>query len=163
MSTKKEKPPDNAQAAALRLLGRRDYSREEMRRKLAGRGFSPGETDGALEQFETRGLLDDRKLAHRLAGYYSREKLWGPQKIFQKLTQRGIPAGFIRDVIAAEEESGAVPERLRKALNQRMKGQDPGSLGPPEKRRLAAHFRQRGYAWDDIWEALQETGGSVEE
>jgi SOS response regulatory protein OraA/RecX len=36
-------------------------------------------------------------------------------------------------------------------------------LRPHEKRRLANYLRQRGYGWNDIWEALQETGGSVEE
>ena len=147
----------------MRLLGRRDYSREELLRKLTGKGFSAGDAEEVLVKFESLGLLDDRKLAGRLFEYYSGEKLWGPQKIFQKLLQKGIPAEFARDLIKGEEENGKVPERLRKVLHLKSKGQTLHSLPPREKRRLANYLRQRGYGWDDIWEALQKTGGSVEE
>ncbi|MGE5253789.1 MAG: regulatory protein RecX [Planctomycetaceae bacterium] len=160
---KKEKPSGSAEAFAMRLLGRRDYSREELLRKLTGKGFSAGDVEEVLVKFESLGLLDDRKLARRLFDYYSGEKLWGPQKIFQKLLQKGIPAEFARDLIKGEEESGKVPERLRRVLHLKSKGQTLHSLRLQEKQRLANYLRQRGYGWDDIWEALQKTGGSVEE
>jgi regulatory protein len=163
MPMKKEKPSGSAEAFAVRLLGRRDHSREELLRKLTGKGFSAGDVEEVLVKFESLGLLDDRKLARRLFDYYSGEKLWGPQKIFQKLLQKGIPAEFARDLIKGEEESGKAPERLRKVLHLKSKGQTVHSLLPQEKQRLANYLRQRGYGWDDIWEALQKTGGSVEE
>jgi len=147
----------------MRLLGRRDYSREELLRKLSGKGFLAGEVERALVKFESLGLLDDQKLARHLVNYYSGEKLWGPRKVFQKLVQRGIPAEYARDLIDGEEERGKAPERLRKVLYPQLKGQDLHSLSPQEKRRLANYLRQRGYGWNDIWEALQEIGGSVEE
>jgi len=163
MSSKHLKPAETAEATAMRLLGRRDYSRSELRRKLTGKGFSAGETEGVLAQFEARGFLNDRNLAQRLAGFYSREKLWGPQKLLQKLVQRGIPVEMAREVIQLEEESGRTPERLRFILQHKLKGRDSLSLSVQDKKRLANYLQQRGYAWDDIWEALQETGGSVEE
>jgi regulatory protein len=147
----------------MRLLGRRDYSRQELLRKLAGKGFSAGEAEAVLAKFEHRGLLDDRKLAGRLVSHYSGEKLWGPQKIFQKLVQRGIPAEFARDLIGGQEDSGKALEGLRKVLRQKLKGQNIHSFPPREKRRMANYLRQRGYGWNDIWEAMQEIGGSVEE
>jgi len=163
MPSKQLKPAESAEASAIRLLGRRDYSRSELRRKLIGKGFSAGEVDGVLTQFDTRGLLNDRKLAQRLAGYYSREKLWGPQRLLQKLVQRGIPVEMAREVMDQEEESGRTPERLRAILRHKLKGQDSLSLSVQDKQRLANYLRQRGYAWDDIWEALQEIGGLLEE
>jgi regulatory protein len=163
MRTKRKEPPGDIGEYAMRLLGRRDYSREELLRKLTEKGFPAGDVEEVLVKFESLGLLDDRKLARRLFDYYSGEKLWGPQKIFQKLFQRGIPAEFARDLIKGEEESGKVPERLRKVLHLKSKGQTLNSLLPQEKRRLANYLRQRGYGWDDIWEALQKSGGSVEE
>ena len=163
MPTQRSKSPENAESSALRLLGRRDYSRQELLRKLIGKGFLAAEVETVLEKFESLGHLDDRKLAQRLVNYYSEEKLWGPQKVFQKLIQRGIPAEFARDLIGGEEEGGKALERLRKVLHLKSKGQAFHSLSPPEKRRLANYLRQRGYGWNDIWEALQEIGGSVEE
>jgi regulatory protein len=163
MPSRKLKPAESAEASAIRLLGRRDYSRSELRRKLIGKGFSAAEVDGVLTQFDTRGLLDDWKLAQRLAGYYSREKLWGPQKLLQKLIQRGIPVEMARDVTDREEESGRTPERLRVILRHKLKARDSLSLSAQDRQRLANYLRQRGYAWDDIWEALQEIGGLLEE
>jgi regulatory protein len=163
MSNKQLKPAETAEAAAMRLLGRRDYSHSELRRKLTQKGFPAGETDGVLAQFEARGFLNDRNLAQRLAAFYSREKLWGPQKLLQKLVQRGIPVGIAREVISLEEDSGRTPARLRVILQHKLKGRDSLSLSVQDKRRLANHLQQRGYAWDDIWEALQEIGGSIEE
>ena len=163
MPSRKLKPAESAETSAIRLLGRRDYSRSELRRKLIGKGFSAAEVDGVLTQFDTRGLLDDWKLAQRLAGYYSREKLWGPQKLLQKLIQRGIPVEMARDVTDRERESGRTPERLRAILRHKLKARDSLSLSAQDKQRLANYLRQRGYAWDDIWEALQEIGGLLEE
>ena len=147
----------------MRLLGRRDYSRSELRQKLTGKGFSAGETEGVLTRFEARGLLDDWKLAQRLAGFYSREKLWGPQKLLQKLVQRGISVEMAREVVDLGEENGRTSERLRAVFQHKMKGRNFLSFSVQEKKRLANYLQQRGYAWDDIWEALQETGGSAEE
>ncbi len=163
MPSMPSKKQESAEASALRLLGRRDYSRSELRCKLIDKGFSTDEADGVLSRFEERGLLNDRQLAQRLADSYSREKLWGPQKLFWKLVQRGIPGEMARGILDREEESGGMRERLRIALRNKMKGQDPLSLSAREKKRLANYLHQRGYAWDDIWEALQETGGSLEE
>jgi regulatory protein len=163
MSSKELKPAETAEATAMRLLGRKDYSRSELRRKLTGKGFSAGETEGVLARFEACGFLNDRNLAQRLAGFYSREKLWGPQKLLQKLVQRGIPVEMAREVISLEEESGRTPDRLRVILQHKLKGRDSLSLSVQDKKRLANYLQQRGYAWDDIWEALQEIGGSAEE
>ena len=163
MHTKPKKAPGDLEESAMRLLGRRDYSRQELLRKLTGKGFLAAEVETVLEKFESLGLLDDRKLARRLVNLYCGEKLWGPQKVFQKLIQRGIPAELARDLISGEEEGGKALERLRKVLHLKSKGQDLHSLLPQEKRRLANYLRQRGYGWNDIWEALQEIGGSVEE
>jgi regulatory protein len=163
MPIRKTKPPESAQAAAFRLLGRRDYSCEELRRKLAGKGFPGEEVDGVLGDFERRGLLDDLKLAQRLAQYYSRDKLWGPQKVIARLTQRGITLHLAKDLVDQESPDGTTQDRLRKAMNLKLKRRTPHTLSLQEKKRLANYLRQRGYGWEDIGEALRETGGSTEE
>jgi regulatory protein len=163
MPINKAKPAESAQAAALRLMGRRDYSCQELRQKLAEKGFPAGEVDGVVGDFERRGLLDDLKLAQRLAQYYSRDKLWGPQKVLAKLSQRGIPPRVGKDLVEQESADGTAQDRLKKALDLKLKKTTPHILSPGEKRRLADYLRQRGYGWEDIWEALRETGGSTEE
>jgi SOS response regulatory protein OraA/RecX len=163
MPIRKTKPPESAQAAAFRLLGMRDYSCEELRRKLAGKGFPSEEAERVVGDFEKRGLLDDSKLAQRLAHLYSDEKLWGPQKVLAKLSRRGIPLQLAKVWVEQESPVGTTQERLRKALDLRVRRTDPQALSPQEKRRVANYLRQKGFGWEDIWEALRETGGSTEE
>ena len=104
---------DNTESTLIsytyRLLGRRDYSRHELRQKLATKikflSAKQQLTKDSIEQlvekvldyFEKEQLQSDAKFT---AAYirHSISKGWGPIKIKYKLQQRGV-AG---DVIAAE-------------------------------------------------------------
>jgi regulatory protein len=161
----KERPKswENAKESALRLLAKRDHSREEVRRKLRAKGFAPEEIEEALRKLETRGILDDGRYAQRLAFYLAQEKLFGPQRISQKLFQKGIPADLIQEAMAKAEEGSATNARLRVVLGVKLKGRSLERLFPNERRKLTHYLRQRGFSWEDIQEAFQEAGGLTEE
>jgi regulatory protein len=148
---------------ALRLLGIRDYSREEMERKITRRGLGPRDAGEIIGGLEARGLIDDQRYARRLAGCYLREKLWGPQKILQKLRQKGIALDLARDLAEQSGEGGLYREGLRKILRSKLRGKGLREMSSREKKRLADHLRQRGFPWEDIVEVLQEAGGYIEE
>ncbi len=154
---------ENAKESALRLLAKRDHSREEVRRKLRAKGFAAEEIEEALQKLETRGILDDGRYAQRLAFYLAQEKLFGPQRISQKLFQKGIPADRIQEAMAKAEEGLAANARLRVVLGVKLKGRSLEQLFPNERRKLANYLRQRGFLWEDIQEAFQKAGGLTEE
>ncbi len=83
------KSPEEDFAYALRLLGARDYSLEGLRRKLLGKGVAAPEVEGILRRLESLGFLDDERYARRLASYCTKEKLWGPRRVAQKLLGKG--------------------------------------------------------------------------
>ena len=144
---RKERPKlrENAKESALRLLAKRDHSREELRRKLSAKGFSPEEIEEALQKLETRGVLDDGRYAQRLAFYLAQEKLFGPQRITQKLFQKGIPADLIQEAMAKAEEGLATNARLGVVLGIKLKGRSLEHLFPNERRKLANYLRRRGF------------------
>jgi regulatory protein len=152
-----------AEESALRLLARRDHSREEMRRKLQAREFTPQEIEKALGWLEEREMLDDRRYAQKLAISLAREKLLGPQRVSQKLFQKGIPAEWAKEAMEKPDELLAAGERLRMVMRMKLKGRNPEEIFPKERRKLAGFLRQRGFSWEDIREAFQETGGFTEE
>ena len=154
---------ENAKESALRLLAKRDHSREEMRRKLTVKGFAPEEIERALNRLTGRGILDDFRYAQRLAFYLTREKLFGPQRVSQKLFQKGIPANLAREAMGKAETDMGMSERLRTVLKIRLKGRALEQISPPEKRKLANFLRQRGFLWEDILEIFQDAGGFAEE
>ena len=163
MRKKRSGESEKAEEAALRLLARRDHSCEEIRRKLKVRGFCPEEIEKALKWLETRGILDDLRYAQKLVSLLTKEKLLGPQRIRQKLLQKGIPEELTKEAMERADETLAASERLRRALRMKLKGRSLEQIFPSERRKLASHLRQRGFLWEDIWEAFQETGGLTEE
>jgi regulatory protein len=163
MRKKSSAKAQKAEESALRLLARRDHSREEMRRKLQVRGFTPEEIEKALKWLEEREFLDDLRYAQKLAFSLAKEKLLGPQRIRQKLFQKGIPAGLVKEAVEKADETLAAGERLQIAMRMKLKGRSPEEIFPDERRKLAGYLRQRGFSWEDIREAFQETGGFTEE
>jgi regulatory protein len=162
MRKKRPKPGENAKESALRLLALRDHSREEVRCKLRAKGFDREEIEEALQTLEMRGILDDGRYAQRLAFYLAQEKLFGPQRISQKLFQKGIPADLIQQAMGKAEEGLATNARLRVVLGMKLKGRRLEQIFPNERRKLANYLRQRGFSWEDIQEAFQEAGGFTE-
>jgi regulatory protein len=163
MRKKSSGKAQKAEESALRLLAQRDHSREEIRRKLQARGFTPEEIEKALKWLEEREFLDDLRYAQKLAFSLAKEKLLGPQRIRQKLFQKGIPAGLVKEAVEKADETLAAGERLQIAMRMKLKGRSPEEIFPDERRKLAGYLRQRGFSWEDIREAFQETGGFTEE
>ncbi len=163
MPKKQLKSLDEGEEYALRLLSIRDYSREEMQHKFEGKGLRADAAEEVLRKLEARGLLDDERYAQRLAAFYTREKLLGPQRVVQKLRQKGISLELAKETTRRAEQNGASQERLRKVLRMKLKGQGLDQIEPRQKKRLANHLFQRGFLWEDVLEALREVGGSAEE
>ncbi len=153
----------SAEESALRLLAQRDYSREEMRRKLTAKGFPPGEIEAALGELEAKKFLDDFRYAQRLAIALAREKFLGPQQISQKFFQKGIPADLAQAAMAIAEVTLPATERLQKVMRMKLKGRLLEEVTLAEKRKLANTLRRKGFSWEDIQEAFRELGGFTEE
>jgi SOS response regulatory protein OraA/RecX len=98
-----------------------------------------------------------------LAFSLTQEKLLGPQRISQKLFQKGIPAELAREAMERADEALAARERLRIVMGRKLRGRSLEEIFPSERRKLASYLRQRGFLWEDIWEAFQEAGGFTEE
>ncbi|MBI4495868.1 MAG: regulatory protein RecX [Deltaproteobacteria bacterium] len=145
-------------ASALRLLAGRDFSRAELGRRLEAGGFPPGEVEKTLARLEERGHLDDRRLARRLAILLAGEKLLGPRRIEQKLTQRGIPPNLAGEALAQADEILAVGERLRRVLRRKLQGRSPREIPPAEGRRLAHSLSRQGFSWEEIEETFRGEG-----
>ena len=86
---------ESLKLAAMRLLGRREYTRLELSKKLLLREADPREVEQILDDFESNGWLDD----HRYAEAYIRTKRhrFGMRKIFQDLESRGVAKSIISE------------------------------------------------------------------
>jgi regulatory protein len=152
-----------AEEIALRLLARRDHSRQELRQKLLMRKVSPAEADAVLERLAAQGLVNDARYARRMAVHLSAEKLLGPRRIREHLARRGVSADLLGAAEEAAERETPPEKRVQKLAESKLKRRTLEELAPPEKRRLARFLYQRGFSWDDIQGFFHKAGGGFEE
>ncbi|MBY5990559.1 regulatory protein RecX [Ferrimonas balearica] len=98
-----EKGGQDAVAAAVGLLSRRDHSREELRQKLRSRGFVASEIEQALSRADDWGYLDDARFAEGFVRYRSARGM-GPIRLANELRERGVASDIIKAAIGECEQ-----------------------------------------------------------
>lgn len=140
-----------ARAAALRLLARREHSRQELALKMRQRNFSPEVIREVLDEYEDKGWLDDC----RYAEIYARQRMelgYGPLRIQGELQQRGV--GFVPGNMAEMTEE----DWCRNAILARDKRYGLTDLSGDweEKARQARFLSRRGFSSSQVERALEE-------
>lgn len=132
----------DVEAAAMRFLGRRDYSSGELRQKLLRKDFDGAVVDLVVDEFVERGWIDDRRFAEQQAAILYRKE-WGPLQIVRKLTRHGVYYDMASEVA---EELG-VKNGWAKPCRERMESRygDPGELDQDGKAKAYRHLTYRGY------------------
>ncbi len=154
MKSKKAGEADDPRPCAERLIARRDHGREELRRKLLARGYSPAAVETVLTGLVRQGYLDDGKFCREFARQ-ALEKGHGSAYIRAKLASRGArPAG---PLCTLAEESAS----LRGFLERRRLR--PDALTPAaERAKILRFLRGRGYSTAAI-SAVLGVGGDFGE
>ena len=125
-------PTGSAYTAALRLLGRRDYTSAEVTTRLVDRGYSADDVTAAVERLIADRSLDDRRTADAHVRTAARLKGRGRIRIKQELLARGIPPSVVSDALSglsADDDARAIAEFLRKK-------RVPAKLSAAEHRRV---------------------------
>jgi len=135
-------PRGTAKDRALRLLGTRWRSREELRRRLRQAGFDPEDIERALEDLERTGLVDDSRFAREVVRDQAERRLSGERGIRKALREKGIDPGLIEEALsgAGDEEDRAY--RLAASRAARMSGLDAEAA----YRRLLSLLLRRGFS-----------------
>jgi regulatory protein len=134
---------------ALQLLTRRDYSRVELKNKLAAHAESAEELDTVLDTLQAERLLSDHRYATQRV--VSRAGRYGNARLQQELRQRGVSD---EDIAAALPEAGDEAERCR-AIWAKKFGTPPASA---EERAKQMRFLQyRGFSGDAIRRVMRGT------
>ena len=148
-----------ATAASLQFLSYRPRSRQEVRRRLARRGFSEGAVAGAIERLERWHYLDDADFARGWIENRQEHQPRGRRLLKQELREKGV-AGEVVEQALEEAEVDELPAALalaRKRLPS-LRGDDPVA----QRRRLAGYLQRRGYGWDVVGKVLQQVLGEDE-
>jgi regulatory protein len=143
-------PAGTPRLAALRLLGRRDYSSAELITRLVDRGYAVDDVRTAVDDLTADGAIDDRRTAFSHVRTAARVKGRGTHRIRRELEARGIAAPIIREALeqlSPDDDLGAI----RRLLARRRL---PQPIPPDQRRRLFAQLLRRGFAASLVSRAL---------
>ena len=139
----------SVEAAAVRLLARREHSRAELARKLDERGAPPDLVVAVLESLAARRLQSDARYAEALVSSRA-GRGQGPVRIRRELAERGV-AGPLID--AALEDAGQDWFALaRETRRRRFRGEAPADWS--ERVRQSRFLEYRGFSSEQIRFAL---------
>lgn len=150
MSSQPQKLPYTAFAFALKLLGMRSHSRDELERKLRQKGFNEDISAPVIAKLAAKGLLDDRKFAIELLESRAKRKPSGKLKLGAELRKKGVAESVI-DELLGEVDSN---ELCMKAAEKKFSALH-GNSSAARKKKLESFLRNRGFAWHEIREALE--------
>lgn len=145
-----EDPELKARSVALRLLARREHSRQELRFKLLQRQLPEPVIESVLDDYEARDWLSDE----RFADVYARQRkdlAYGPLRIRAELQQRGVSVwpACVADLSDSDWSELAIRARERRfglaCVDDDVK----------EKSRQARFLAQRGFSAAHSERALQ--------
>jgi SOS response regulatory protein OraA/RecX len=139
---------DNARAQdlAARALAHRDLSVSALRKRLEAGGVGRGEADRVVGGLVRSGLVDDVRLAQRLASSLA-DRGFGDGAILARLEAEGIDADkrtFVLSTLEAEERRAVALAKQESARGLR---------------RLSALLARRGFGDDAVETALESLDG----
>lgn len=137
----------NLQVRAVGYLARREYSRLELEKKLAGHAQTPEALSEVLDALEQRGLLSAERVVEQVV-HGCRSK-YGSQRIRHELKEKGI-AGHLIDM-AMIDLKGTELEAAREVWRKKF-GVIPENL--KERSKQARFLAGRGFSAEIIRQVL---------
>lgn len=142
---------EEARDIAVRALGRRAASRQELDRTLERRDVEHEVREAVLDRLADEGLVDDAQLAQDLAERLRARKHMGERGIAAELRKRGLDADAIERSDADEELQRAIDAATER--RRRMGGLDDQTA----ERRLAGYLQRRGFGGSTVRIAIERS------
>jgi len=149
-----EEQTKQAFIACLRLLAASPKSGQELKKKLAAKGYPVEIMDQALQDLKAQGILDDAKYAKDLMSRLTLGKGVGCHKIAFELKRHGISKKISDELL----ETLSSEDETERALEQaRMKWAGWSKLDPQKrKKRLYDFLVRKGYDFQIAQDILQK-------
>ncbi len=145
-----KKQDKEVEAAAVRLLSRREHSTEELKRKLASKGYPEANIATVLEKLGKKKWVSDERFAANYVHHHARRGQ-GPVRIRAELRQQGITDTQIQQEMAGGQQdwNGLAAEVRRRKFGAEL----PRSAA--ERAKQARFLQYRGFNSDQIRAALK--------
>ncbi len=137
--------------AALRLLGYRPRSQQELQDRLARRGLPPDVIRATLARLRELGFVNDEAFARAYVEGHRGASARGGRRLQSELRRKGVAAGVAEQAIAEQDEAAAARAAAEKKLRS-LRGLDYLNF----RNRLAGYLQRRGFGYDVIRPLVQD-------
>ena len=141
---------------ALNMLGRRENTRAQLRRKLLQRKYEPADIDRVLDDLAAAGFLDDARAAKTFTRHASHIKGQGRNRIARELAAKGVDPDIVAQTLDAQIDPEEEAERLRVALERKSRGKD--LTDRRESSKVWQALVRQGFSADAVSKALRRAG-----
>jgi regulatory protein len=155
MKNRSQDPLQKAQNVALSLLSRRRHSREEVRRKLASRGFEDEVVLKVLAECERLHYIDDESAADFFAAELVRKR-FGPMRIIDAMKSRGFDRDLINRTIDTHQLVEREPELAAAATEKKRPAFQRETDHRKRREKVVRFLRSRGFRQSAISAALDK-------
>jgi regulatory protein len=135
-------------ARALKALGRREHSRQELQAKLLPFAEVPDELDALLDELEKRGWLSEARFVEQLTT--TRRRKFGAARIVHELREKGVSDDAIS---AAQAQLKAGEVEAARTVWKKKFGKLPRSL--QERGKQARFLAGRGFSAEVVHKVLK--------
>ncbi|MDY3331447.1 MAG: recombination regulator RecX [Pelistega sp.] len=140
--------PVNLLAKAVALLSRREYSEQELRRKLTKYTEDTAQIDTVIARLQKENWQSDERFAENFVLF--RQQRWGNLKILQALRQHHLSAETVATL--KENLQATELERAVEVWERKFHGQYPTS--PQEKAKQMRFLASRGFSADVVYKVI---------
>jgi regulatory protein len=141
---------------AFRLLGRRQHSSSELRRKLWNKDYEQKLIDEVIEDLQKNGYLDDKEFIRAFVAEKSKAKNWSSKKIKGELFKRGVASKLIDETLnhqPVESDNESAMKLAKKKYEVLLKR----NLEPKDLRnKLSAYLFSKGFDYELIKEVISK-------
>ncbi len=148
MTRKDDGEFEEALKRALKFLGYRARTEEQVRIKLTQLGFPQTTVEATLERLRSLNLLNDESFARDWAMTRATNHGYGLQRIERELGQKGISQSLIGPILQETFAEQGEKERAKALVQKRFAGKD--LRDHRILRRAIAFLQRRGYRDSDI-------------
>lgn len=151
---KRDKTPEQAYAALIRLCARSEKSSGDALRLMQRWGVEPSARQGVLQKLLADRFIDDNRYAEAFVRDKIRLSGWDARKIRTSLRLKGIAAAIIDEALARLDPANQ-SERLRTQLEKKLRltrYKDTYDL----KTKLIRYGLSLGYDYDAVLDAAGE-------
>ncbi len=144
---------DRAKEYALKLLGYRERSEQEIRRRMVRKKYGEKVIGKTIEFLKEQNLLNDRRFARIWTESYLRRN-YGKWKVRADLSEKGVDSEIIEEIL---KESYLKVDETQLALDL-VQRKWPSLKKKNEKslRRLAGSLQRRGFSFEVIAEVIRQ-------